>query len=87
MDHSPINKTTLDLVDFLRRGGTVPPIHVQLRNGAFHIRDGRHRVTAYKLIGREWIEAKYGKVPAQAKVPKATNPTAHCCPQDQEVHW
>lgn len=73
MDRSPLNEKTLRLVDFLRGGGLVPPIHVQLKDGAFYIRNGRHRVTAFKLLGRQLIDARYGKAKTQAQVPSTSN--------------
>lgn len=60
IDREPIGPKTLALVDFLRNGGTVPPIHVMLEAGVYRIRDGRHRCLAYKLLGRTTIEARYG---------------------------
>lgn len=80
MDRSPLNTKTLSLVDFLRSGGTVPPIHVQLKNGSFYIRNGRHRVTAFKLLGRQLIDARYGKAQTQAQVPPTPNPEADSAP-------
>lgn len=60
MDHHPLNPSTLGLVTHLAGGGEVPPIHVQsLVNGRYRICDGRHRVTAYKLLGYRHIEARY----------------------------
>lgn len=61
MDKWPINNATLKLVWFLTNGGEVPPIKIQqLANGNFRIKDGRHRLTAYKLLGKTKIEAKFG---------------------------
>lgn len=61
LDREPIGPSTLSLVDFLRGGGTVPPIHVELKaKGTWKILDGRHRVLAYKLLGRSEIDVKYG---------------------------
>ena len=37
-----------------------PPIHIQDRGDGFYlIKDGRHRISACKLIGREKILAKF----------------------------
>lgn len=60
VDRSPINPKTLGLVDFLRGGGKVGPIHIQLVSGNWKVCDGRHRILAYKLLGRTMIEARYG---------------------------
>ena len=60
MDHHPINPQTLSLVDYLRSGGEIPAIKVQqIDNGRFRIKDGRHRITAFKLLGKQKIKAKY----------------------------
>lgn len=58
MDRYPLNPSTLDLIDYLRSGGSVPPIKVKrLPTGNYEIRDGRHRITAYKLLGKTHIKA------------------------------
>ena len=60
MDHHPLNPSVLGLIDHLDSGGSVPPIKVaSLKDGTFLIRDGRHRVTASKLLGWKTIKAKY----------------------------
>lgn len=60
MDSHPINPSTLSLVDHIRSGGSIPPIKVKLDpNGTFVIKDGRHRVTTYKLLGLDKIKATY----------------------------
>ena len=60
VDKYPINLKTLELVRHLEAGGEVSPIKVaKLPGGGFKLCDGRHRVTAFKLLGRETIEAKY----------------------------
>ena len=60
MDRYPLNPTMIPLLDHLRNGGEVPPIKVVVKpSGGYLIRDGRHRVTAYKLLGRETIEARF----------------------------
>lgn len=62
IDRYPINPTTLALVDHIRNGGDVPPIKVARKStGGFAIRDGRHRVTAHKLLGIEYIEARFSQ--------------------------
>ncbi len=60
MDRYPINPSTLSLIQHLEGGGTVPPIKIyRLASGQFQIKDGRHRITAFKLLGRENIKAVY----------------------------
>ena len=60
MDRYPINRSTLKLIDYIRTGGEIPPIKiVKLKNGNYEIRDGRHRVTAYKMLGIELIKARF----------------------------
>lgn len=60
MDRYQINPETMSLVRHLEGGGTVPPIKIyKLASGQFQIKDGRHRVTAFKLLGRESIKATY----------------------------
>lgn len=62
IDRYPINKSTLDLIDFIRDGGEVKPIKVYEKSkGKFVIRDGRHRFTAYKMMGKQKIKVKYFK--------------------------
>jgi len=59
MDRYPF-KRVLDLVVFLSNGGVVPPIKLTLReDGTYKIRDGRHRVMAYKLLGRREIDSVF----------------------------
>jgi len=65
VEREPIGPATLALADYLRSGGSVPPIHVErLGNGQYKICDGRHRVLAYKLLGRNEIEAHYAVIEA-----------------------
>lgn len=62
LDHEPLGPSVFRLAIHLARGRTVPPIHVTpLRDGRFIICDGRHRVQAHKLLGREYILARYAK--------------------------
>lgn len=62
MDRHPLNPSILSLIDYLKSGGTVPPIKVsRLVDGNFIIKDGRHRVTASKLLGRKTILATFGE--------------------------
>lgn len=59
IDKLPYNKSVLNLVFFLMSGGEIPPIHLQKSpNGGYKLRDGRHRVGAYKLLGFTEIKAK-----------------------------
>ena len=63
-DKLPINPSVLSLVDFLRNGGAIPPIKVVLSGkGSYILRDGRHRLCAFKLLGLEKINAKFSLVP------------------------
>lgn len=62
MDRWPICPQTLDLANKLGNGLEVPPIHVALtEHGQYRICDGRHRVAAHKLLGRNEILATYSK--------------------------
>jgi len=61
VDRYKLGPDTLDLCCFLRQGGSVPPIHVQRKLNGFKICDGRHRITAYKLLGRKKIKARYSE--------------------------
>ena len=62
VDRYPINRSTLSLVEYLKKGGTVPPIRIaQTQQGQYKILDGRHRITAYKLLGRTEILSKYSE--------------------------
>lgn len=61
VDRLPIGLRTLSLVDHLRAGGTVPPIHVRMAgDGRFAILDGRHRLLAFRLLERRAILARWG---------------------------
>ena len=60
IDKLPINGSVLSLVDYIRAGGNVPPIKLQAsKDGGYKLRDGRHRVCAYKLLGFTEIEATF----------------------------
>lgn len=61
LDRGPLGPSVMDLAIHLIKGGTVPPIHVQIIDGEYWIRDGRHRVQAHRLIGREYILARFSK--------------------------
>lgn len=61
VDNYPLNLSTLKLVDHIRKNGykNLPPIAVVLnKNGQYLIKDGRHRVTAFKLLEIKTIKAK-----------------------------
>lgn len=61
VDRFPIGPRTVSLIDFLRQGNHVPPIHIQPTvNGRFRILDGRHRLLAYRMLGRQSIRARWG---------------------------
>jgi len=53
-DRLPLNASTLSLIDHLRSGGSVPPIHC-CRDvyGRLHVRDGRHRLLAHMMLERD----------------------------------
>lgn len=62
LDRGPLGPSVFKLACHLARGKTVPPIHVQaFKNGSFLICDGRHRVQAHRLLGREYILARYSQ--------------------------
>ena len=65
MDHTPLNRRTYVLARDMDEVGQQKPIKVRLledepQAGNYEIRDGRHRVTAARLLGWEWIMATYG---------------------------
>lgn len=65
-DRFPLNPRTLALVDHLRSGGTVPPIHVDAGSfGYYFVLDGRHRYVAHKLCGRPTILCRFGTLPKE----------------------
>ncbi len=49
----------LPLVEHLKNGGTVPPIHVEAYKPFFKLLDGHHRYVAHKLLGKENISVYY----------------------------
>ena len=68
MDRHPLNGKTLSLIKYLESGGMVPPIKVaSLKQGGYIIKDGRHRITAFKLLDRPEIKAKYSTKPILIK--------------------
>jgi hypothetical protein len=59
-DTLPINESVLNLVFFIMSGGEVPPIKLQNSAlGGYTVKDGRHRICAYKLLGKKHIKAKF----------------------------
>ncbi len=58
VDRFSISPETLSLVDFIRSGGEVPAIKIQKLDGRYILKDGRHRITAYKLLGIKTIKCK-----------------------------
>jgi len=60
IDRYPLNPSILGLLEHLKSGGSVPPIHIQkIGNGQYKILDGRHRVTAFKLLGKKDILSRF----------------------------
>ncbi len=47
------------LVEHLMNGSTVPPIHVQKTKQGYVVCDGRHRLLAHRILGRQFISARY----------------------------
>lgn len=58
-DKLPMNKTVLDLVFFIMSGGEIPPIKIVKTENGYKVRDGRHRIAAYKLLDKKLILARY----------------------------
>lgn len=68
MDSYPMNPSTLSLIDYIREGNEVNAIEVSsLSNGRFRIKDGRHRVLAYKMLGLNRIKANYSTIKFKIK--------------------
>ena len=64
VDRYPMNIKTLNLIDYIRNGGEIPPIKVvKLPKGGYMIKDGRHRLLAYRMLGLSKIKAKFSDVP------------------------
>jgi uncharacterized ParB-like nuclease family protein len=55
----PINNKVLKMAMFIMSGGELPPITVQNTRHGYKVIDGRHRISAYKLLGQASIMAKY----------------------------
>ncbi len=63
VDRHPINLRTLLLLEDIKKNGLFKPIKVQcLGNGSYKIKDGRHRITAHKLLGKTNIKCCYGLI-------------------------
>lgn len=62
VDNHSLSKETLSICDYIRNGGEVPPIKVQVINNKYKLKDGRHRITAYKLLGIKKIKCKYYEI-------------------------
>lgn len=59
IDRFPMCLCTLDLA-IKMQNGLIPPIKVlPLQKGRYRILDGRHRILAHKLNGRNVIKAKF----------------------------
>lgn len=71
MDRIPLDSKTFEFayaLSGLSSGGLLkadfPAIKVAKRpDGRYEIRDGRHRWTAHKLVGRKTIKAKFSETP------------------------
>ena len=59
MDRHPLHPNTLELVRYLEAGGSTSPIHVATTECGYRICDGRHQITANKLLGRTHILARF----------------------------
>ena len=58
VDRFSISPQTLSLCDFIRLGGEIPPIKIEKKDGKYILKNGRHRITAYRLLGLETIKCK-----------------------------
>lgn len=63
VDKHSISPQTFDLAKKLESGEITPedltPIKTVNQNGTHILKDGRHRVTAFKLVGLKQIKARY----------------------------
>lgn len=67
IDRHSISEQTLDLAMKVKLGeiktNDIPPIKLIMnKDGAFKLKDGRHRLTAFKLLGKKLIKANYYKL-------------------------
>ena len=59
-DRLPPPMKTVGLVYHMVNGGAIPPVHLQpTPTGRFRVMDGRHRIRASLMLGRETVLAKY----------------------------
>lgn len=62
MDRWRLRPKAFKYAKLMECGVEFPPIKVARRaNGLFEIRDGRHRMTAHKLLGKKVILAKFSE--------------------------
>ena len=65
VDKHSISKETYDLAKKLDNNTLtpedLPPIKVEYNKGTFILKDGRHRVTAFKLLGLKRIKARFNR--------------------------
>lgn len=65
VDKHSISPQTFDLAYKIKEGliniNDLPPIKLQYVNGTYVLKDGRHRITAFKLLGIKSIKSKYYK--------------------------
>lgn len=65
VDSHSISEETYDLALKIDCGeidiDKLTPIKVVMKDGSYILRDGRHRVTAFKLLGIKKIKAKFFK--------------------------
>lgn len=62
-DFLPIGPKTLALIKHIEKGGSVPPVKVQFNGkGQWKIKNGRHRFLAFKMLGIQFIPARWGEL-------------------------
>lgn len=82
MDRWPrLDARLAGLLAHLAGGGTVPPVKLtNLGDGKFRIKDGRHRMAAYVLLGRPTIRAAFStKVFGRARGVAGDPRVRSCC--------
>ncbi len=63
IDRYPHDSKTLSYAAALQAGFKFPPIKVfPTLHGRFQIKDGRHRLLAHKMCGKQFIQAKFAQV-------------------------